>query len=1648
MTRLHPLETTHQIREAYLRYLKTIYPFQEPTLLASFWRALETPELLVKGPLVEATPPFEDGRSIAQLVSEGILSKRFQSLCSEALPWNRALYRHQDQAICQVVQRDRNLIVATGTGSGKTESFLIPILNHLLLEDAAGTLRQPGVRALLLYPMNALANDQLKRLRRVLGHYPQITFGRYTGETEENDAQAKDRFYNQFPGESILSNELLSRRQMREAPPQILLTNYAMLEYLLLRPEDCEFFDGDTGRHWRFVVLDEAHTYDGASGIEIAHLIRRLKDRVVQSEPDRLRCIATSATLGRGRADFPQATLFADHLFGERFEWDDNDVTRQDVVQATRKPTASLGDPWGEPPATLYEALMDVITQINDTSLPSRIIDQLDTVTRGHVADSIRSSSCTTAIQGLQQSEYPHSAAVELAIDTYLYTLLHGDARLHRLRDLLTNTPRMLVDLAQSLFPDRPQSEYDLVRLVALAARARPTPESISLLPARYHVFARALEGAFACLNTAEHNDAQPRILLNRHKTCPECDAAVHELATCVRCGAAYIVGVEEEDGGVRRLVQVRADIEGLNGKKAYYLLGGEVSVADEDESVVVGAAIDEEAETLPEAVICLRCGALLPERAVCACGAQSLRRTIRKVLLKGSSEPHRCVSCGARSTGNIIFRFLTGQDAPVSVLATALYQQIPPAPDPEVAALPGAGRKLLIFSDSRQDAAFFAPYLERTYNQVLQRRLILKTLLDSPEGRAGDLRFDDVIIRLSKQAQTSGYFSRRQSNDERKRIVSSWLMQEFIAIERRLSMEGLGLLQFRLIRPERWVAPPVLKDTPWRLTDDEAWQLIAILLDTLRLQGVMLFPDQVDPASDEFAPRNRPLYIREERADGRAGIFSWVPTSGSNRRLNFLERLLHKRHPGLANNETRRYAIDALRGLWRHITDPRSPWRDYLQSVTRPGQGVVYQLSTIMWEFVPSATGQGYRCSQCHSITPYNLVGLCPANGCQGQLDPIGPDDPQLLQNHYRMLYLGLDPIPLSAEEHTAQLTSDEAGSVQERFVNGEINVLSCSTTFELGVDVGELQAVLMRNVPPTTPNYVQRAGRAGRRTESAAFALTYAQRRSHDLTYYREPERMVAGKIAAPYVSLENEKIVLRHMQAVLLAAFFRREADLHQRKYASVGSFFVPTGGEPSGAMRLAEYADSHPVSVSQALERIVPVSLHATVGLDDWSWLRRPDKDGMLDRLELATAEVQDDIDLYRGLEKEAADNRKFENASMYQRVLNTILSRSLLGFLASRSILPKYGFPTDVVQLKTDHLHIPEAARIELERDLRIAISEYAPGADIVAAKRVWTSGGLYRQPRKDWPVQYYAVCSACGRFHQSGSEIGPICPTCKQTLRSPRGLQGRYVKPEFGFVAARDSIRTPGETRPQRLYASRVYFSEYAPPSASNDSLELQFERVESLSCRELQVSSYYSRFGKLALVNPGSMNRGFRICTYCGYGTSAPQEAPPSRGTRKGERHTHQNPRTGKGCSGHLVSLHLGHEFLTDVLELRFDGGLADQSSALWRSLIYALLEGASHALSIRRDDLDGTLYQYRGELPALILYDNVPGGAGHVQRIASELHLVFSEAYRHMSNDCCGPNTSCYECLRNYRNQPYHEELNRSLVRDFLREMLEPSR
>ncbi len=1637
---IHPILTTQLTRDSYLRYLKTAFPIQDDDLRRQFWQALGQPDLLVKGPLLEATPEFVKGCSIKQLVEQGVLENRFADLCGYGLPYDRSLYLHQEQAIRKLCQGKRNIVISTGTGSGKTETFLIPILNHLLEEENHGTLNEPGIRALLLYPMNALANDQLKRLRKVLINYPTITFGRYIGDTEQKYEKAQEKFYRQFHGETLLKNELICRDQMQQNPSHILLTNYAMLEYLLLRPEDNAFFDGATAKRWKFIVLDEAHIYNGAIGTEIAMLLRRLKDRIVKSEPGKLQMIATSATLGRGPKDFPAVVEFASHLFGEKFEWVNDSPDRQDVVQATRIQRSDNIDQLYQVDSNLFLELQSAL-RISTEELD---FDSIESVCRkNHLPDRVIDEA-KQAIENFSDDQN---------LPCFLYFLLKDSLVLNLLQKKLLSSPTLLSTIAAEIFPNDELAGDKIVALVDLAVRARKDAESAPLLPARYHVFIRALEGAFVCLNEKGHAPDQPRIFLNRRERCPHCGSLVWELRTCYRCGMGYIIGQVEKIGSPIHFSSKAANQE-FGNEACGFTFTQQLVPLDEDEVISDGTSLDDAPDINEDPwTLCLSCGAIEQGADVstgCKCGPSAPKVVLNRLpdkLIEGQppfTTLKQCVSCGSRNNQGIVLPFLTGQDAPVSVLATSLYQNIPPADDDEMQFLPGQGRKLLVFSDSRQDAAFFAPYLERTYQQILRRRLILQTLEEDQDAKDGDLRMEDMVSRVKKQAERCGLFLPTDSRDKRNSTVYKWLMQEFVALDRRISLEGLGLIQFSLVKPERWRPPAPLVSDPWNLTSDEAWNLIAILFDTLRTQVCIRFPENVDPRDEDFSPRNQMYYISDRIPDSKNHIFSWLPARGNNRRSDFLSKILAQSAPELDEKLRDQIAIRDLEEIWKNIT--RDPvWRYHFSS--EPGQGLGYQANHKMWTIAPIASNQlVYQCSHCKGLTTLNLKGVCSNYKCDGVLRPVDFQSESWQENHYRRLYQTINLIPLAAEEHTAQWSADSALEKQQNFINGEINILSCSTTFELGVDVGELQAVLMRNMPPTTANYVQRAGRAGRRIDSAAYAMTFAQRRSHDLSYFAKPEKMVSGMIRPPMISLENDKIIRRHIHSVLFASFFRWAKINYGNLYKSCEDFFCGDINRKSGSALLREYIRTHPSDIQEALSRLLPEDVIEIFEIDKWGWVNSltringkndpTQEDPVMDRAE---AEINGDLEDIQNAIKESlnSDSRsKYSQANRLNQMKDTIMNRDLLGYLGSHNILPKYGFPTDVVEMRTSHLHIPEAKQIELQRDLRIAISEFAPGAEVVAAKRVWRSGGLNKPASKQWPIYSYIICQNCkGIFTSLENEI-KTCPRCGETDRL---VSRRYIEPEFGFVVNNEEPRSSGENRPIRIYGSKVYFAEYRIPGKDNLPTN-DLQTIEKFFSPKIKISQRYSRYGWLIVVNEGKMGAMFQVCQSCGAAVANP---PP-----KDWKKSHSNPFTGRPCKGFkdTYTYALGHKFMTDILELRFEGPLANQAEDnTWRSVLYALLEGASESLGIRRDDLDGTLYYSQGsKVPSIILYDDVPGGAGHVKRILNDLPDTILAARERVSLDCCGPETSCTECLRNYRNQPYHEELKRGLAKSFLDELV----
>ncbi|MGH3168926.1 MAG: helicase-related protein, partial [Trebonia sp.] len=829
---------------------------------------------------------------------------------------------------------------------------------------------------------------------------------------------------------------------------------------------------------------------------------------------------------------------------------------------------------------------------------------------------------------------------------------------LGRIRKTLAAGPMALTDLAAAVFPETPgpAGATRLASVVADGTRERDE-SGAPLWSARYHFFARATEGAFACLSPAS-----PHVSLARHEVCPDCRLAVFEFGCCKRCGAVYLSGVIERGAHGERFTSriARGD------RRSWLLLGDAAGLSDEDDETFDGDG-DGDAR---DALLCGGCGALhapasgtAPSAAApCGCAAANLRPVRR--LPGRSGAPKACVSCGARGTA-MIRLFESGNEASAAVLATALYQALPP--DPGMAGRPGEGRKLLAFSDSRQAAAFFAPYLESSHSLVQQRRLILDGLARATSADPS-CSVDDLIEAVAAVAGSAGVFGRRESRQGRRRETARWVLRELVALDERQSLEGLGLLRIGLDREPSWRPPEPLLSLG--LTADECWLLLAELTRSLRLQGALSMPEEVDPADEMFDPRRGPVYVRVDGSEAKLKVLSWLPTKGVNRRLDYLRRLLGVLD--VPDGDAR----EVLAGCWRALTGVRDGW---LLGSALPRIGQAYQVDHTWLSLSPGGlaaegaegAGELYQCDVCRRRTGVSLRGVCPTLGCAGRLRPAsGEDDDE----HYRVLYSRTAPVSLSAREHTAQWTGIEASEIQQRFLSGEINVLSCSTTFELGVDVGALSAVLLRNMPPTTASYIQRAGRAGRRAGTPALVLTYAQRRSHDLSRYAAPETMLTGQVRAPYVPLGNPRIDRRHAHSVALAAFFRDAKENTGREWKTAGDFFLrraegqgagtmdrPTGkGAPSQLVR--GFLTPVPADVDAALRAVLPKSVQDRIGLDSGAWV-----DELDELLSQVHAELAQDVAMFEERRREAFESRRSDLAARFERSINTITRRPLIGF---------------------------------------------------------------------------------------------------------------------------------------------------------------------------------------------------------------------------------------------------------------------------------------------------------------------------------------------------------------------------------------------
>ncbi len=1652
---LNPLAYTEKVVQSFLRYQLTAYPFADPHLhaqmraLLSLDTARETP--LLKGPYVSLSRAFRAGATVEKLVAERILHPHMREL----IPFE-TVYGHQEEAI-RAISAGRTTLISTGTGSGKSECFLYPIISRCLeLRDQGAP---AGICAVIVYPMNALAEDQLGRLRELLAGSG-ITFGMYVGKTPDEEAEVTGRRLDagssredyraalrqarrRGEGESVHPHEeVCSREVMRTAgrQPRILLTNVKQLELLLTRQSDVELFDQ---ARLDFLVFDEAHTFTGTQGAESACLVRRLRSFCGRG-PEATVCVATSATIVD--KDHPDAALdFASRFFG---------VPRDEVATVREVYEQEV---WAEqrtvPPAPRDPA--------------ARISDVLAAVDADDPGPAIRSVWRTLTGGDLPTRGDSPSAGGGPSSDwaAALHDALSGNELLYRAAELLT-TPKALCDLLADLATavGRPVSEEELIIWLTLGAAARR--DERPLVRPVVHGFVRGVPGAVVTFDgggdrpvlhlSAEEEDEGERKLRLRVSTCKTCGQhyfeqtlSGFEYAGAVPGGgkasgdAIYWEPLDEARGGVRVLLIDRL-----------------ISSEDDDD--------ETHHPKLSPLHLCRACGAahaVARERCL-ACG-----ETGPMVLLQAvrQTEDHpdiltTCVCCGALG-GQVggrarepIKPVRATNVADVHVLAQDMIHH-------------AERRRLLIFADNRQDAAFQAGWMHDHARRFRLRAMIMRALEERP------LSIGDLTHMLDRQLENDDSLSRTllpeawsvapkeaggvTHRDERRYLLRIQILREVtMAAKQQIGLEPWGRLKVNYIGLEQ--SSPFVREWADRLglPADELVGGIEAFLDQLRRKR-LLFDDIGRIFSRIWAPGAREL------ENGYLPYMSDVPKGIKLTReaADDPGRIVQLRsktgHRTTASEIAGKWGVetddidDFLQDLWRHLA---SDSVGLLRPVTLlgsrdnalPSCSGAHQIDC--GKLMLAASRGVFRCKTCRRRTTRRTPRMrCLAWHCAGELEYL-PED----KDNYDLQVLDQDYAMIRPREHTAMVPHQERERIEQIF-KGEsdtINALVCTQTLELGVDIGALDAVLMRNVPPLPANYWQRAGRAGRRHRMAA-NLTYCRATNHDRAYFAEPLKLLGGRVDPPSFNLSNDLLVAKHVHANVLSTLHQmaREgsglSDTDREEIRSALNTAFPTfvrdylfteTGEVRPHPRdvaclhtvITKHKDRIEKSVSDAFQQGWPSADAEVANADKLA----EHVLGMTGELESVTRR------LHRRLawalnQMRLLENRRVsigalddEQDAFYQRCKRLVQRLKgtskrqrreaegfedtiTMGVLASEGFLPGYGLDVgSVVGMAEVPRYVRGLRDFDLPRVPSVAVREYVPGNLIYA-------NGQRFVPK------FYARDVGEEKAESITYEVNLERQAVHECLADVSGDPS---------AAAVTSIPICDV---HLIHASRISDEEENRFQMGVTLLGREGDRHNGGQAYQWGPKAVHLRRGvHVHLVNVGAniairgrQDFGYPVCRVCGQSVS-----PLSSQRQRDEfvkRHREQ-------CSTLPLATAFHADLVVDALTIPF---CASQDEAY--SIAEAIRLAAAQILDMEIEDLQVLVIGCADrEEPDAMLYDPMPGGSGLLQQICGRFDEIVVEARRIAAECPSRCPRSCIDCFRRYRNAFYHKYLDRHLVVERLAE------
>lgn len=1643
-----------ELRERIADFLLDSFHVRDPGLASQLrhgWTAsAQHTDRLFAPTLVQGAFPFRPGSTVAQLQSPGLTSpdperplhpKTVKLLTAAGIDY--PLYTHQVEAVRQAAA-GKTVILSAGTGSGKTEAFLIPLIDRLFWDQERGLddLRMPGIRALIIYPLNALVNNQVERILELLRHDEELTFAFYTSRLKE-DRGAAERAYRYLdrpvpPDCQIIDRQSLrglrGKKPCRLGPPHILVTNFSMLEYMLIRPLDHSIFYHikHNGRpRLQSIVLDEAHVYAGAQAAEIHMLLRRAALRFGTQLAD-IQGYATSATLG-GSDEGDTLRKFAAEMFSSSPEQVAPIIGRRYLPvegSAVRSDVGPLRAPEGSDDArplvaedlqtVLFDELGKPVDLVRDEAAAHKAAQACVALGLAVAAEMpglvVESGSRPAVLLHHVLSRHPSVVALRR-------WLFEGDDRGDK------HETRFLREVVNELFPGRTDdaAERATYALLQLGSLARLSAGVHPYIPSRMHLFVRTPAGVWVKPKPDGASSGWPWGALTTQPPLEivESDPCLR-LFLCRSCGAPLLRVWERTDTSA-----------------------GPILFANPTPGAVVRMIHPDPGATRR-----------LPD----AWGGQAvvLAPTVADDAARESPRLERCPNCRIEHVD------LEDLQLPANAALPAIVDGIYPSVG-EVAGqadpLPGGGRRLLAFSDSRQGAARLAIEIERTHDTGVNRQLLWATIArlsrERDDGLVSFRELHEALIEdlgLRQRAEASP-LEDGPDEDFLANLATISIFEELSTppATRGNTLESLCLVEVCYPGLRQLRLPVSLRGG---LTDDAWHDLLANVLDYARTRGAVkrqslerefagksdtLFELLPLPHKDrqivlagkqQGVQRRRPAASDPDDSDTDTNI----PLAGTHgRMLNYVQRLCA--HQGLSVDP-----VSLLREVWEALNAGAE--NSCKQWLKKPSSEAGLQIDFKKLQFKAHLDGPPYIEPVTGRVHFRSVLGVSPQPDNPHPLRPLDAEEHRRWASRHAVRRVREHALlGLWSVEHTAQLDVDLLEQQERKFKQGKRNFMSSSTTMEMGVDLGGLTLVLLANVPPGPANYWQRGGRAGRRADGSSLVLTLAQPRPHDQRVFSQPRAFLERRIVPPQVRLDSRALLLRHVNAFLLAEFYSavvipREGGNPLRAFGRVGEFMLVETPHQAVAAALLDalaveknetladifvrWLDVLPAN--EGVVRVVSEALIASTCLANESFEALARECAAAFTLAYARARREDAV----LIEQERAERERGEGISddRYLRMLSRqrkhLANEPLLAYLVRNDFLPRFGFPIEVVRLDTTY-EVPsrddadthpdeDGQALRMERSLELALAEYAPGSDVIAKKRVYRVAGLV----PNWLAEesgrvirrYYSECSNCHYVSFEDNSEPQRCDLCKHETesfvdfvdRNARKSGKKAGKGDEGDDDAADGRPQPSPVRsylvpvgfavkfgrrPRRLVGkiermpapeSTIGQSPTSPPELIAGVLAMGYTPKSSLFTRS------EGRFARSRGLTIDRFGFGYRICQRCGL--AVPEEDWRQEYPR--DYRGHQQLRWLRRCEHGDSSWHhevLGIQQNVDAYRVRFHGDLApefhgvDDAEIFYLSLAVCMQQAAAEILKVDPRVLQPTVATYRDDVGQVrteaVIYD-----------------------------------------------------------------------